>query len=61
MPFDFSLPPRVEQWRDRITRFVDDVVIPGEQDGGARSCEVHRMSIAKRAVRRARAHAGHGD
>jgi acyl-CoA dehydrogenase len=38
MPFDFSLPPRVEQWRDRITQFVDDVVIPREQDaftGGA--------------------------
>jgi acyl-CoA dehydrogenase len=32
MPFDFSLSPRVIQWRDRITRFVDDVVIPREQD-----------------------------
>jgi acyl-CoA dehydrogenase len=36
MAFDFSLPPRVEQWRDRITRFVDDVVIPREQDAFAR-------------------------
>jgi alkylation response protein AidB-like acyl-CoA dehydrogenase len=32
MPFDFSLPPRVIDWRDRITRFVDNVVIPREQD-----------------------------
>jgi acyl-CoA dehydrogenase len=35
MPFDFSLSPRVIQWRDRITRFVDDVVIPREQDAFA--------------------------
>jgi acyl-CoA dehydrogenase len=35
MAFDFSLPPRVEEWRDRITRFVDDVVIPREQDAFA--------------------------
>lgn len=35
MPFDFSLTPRVEQWRDRITGFVDDVVIPREQDAFA--------------------------
>jgi acyl-CoA dehydrogenase len=32
MAFDFSLSPRVIEWRDRITRFVDDVVIPREQD-----------------------------
>jgi acyl-CoA dehydrogenase len=32
MPFDFSLSPRVIEWRDRITRFVDEVVIPREQD-----------------------------
>ena len=32
MPFDFSLSPRVIDWRDRITRFVDNVVIPREQD-----------------------------
>jgi acyl-CoA dehydrogenase len=31
MAFDFSLTPQVEQWRDRIRRFVDDVVIPREQ------------------------------
>jgi len=31
MSFDFSLAPRVEEWRDRITRFVDDVVVPREQ------------------------------
>jgi acyl-CoA dehydrogenase len=29
---DFSLSPRVEQWRDRIRQFTDDVVIPREQD-----------------------------
>jgi acyl-CoA dehydrogenase len=35
MAFDFSLSPRVEEWRDRITRFVNDVVIPREQDAFA--------------------------
>jgi alkylation response protein AidB-like acyl-CoA dehydrogenase len=30
--FDFSLSPCVEEWRDRIRRFVDEVVIPREQD-----------------------------
>jgi acyl-CoA dehydrogenase len=36
--FDFSLSPRVTQWRDRIRDFVDEVVIPREQEafaGGA--------------------------
>jgi alkylation response protein AidB-like acyl-CoA dehydrogenase len=33
--FDFSLSPRVTEWRDRITEFVDDVVIPREQDAFA--------------------------
>lgn len=32
MSFDFSLSPRVEQWRDGIRQFVDEVVIPREQD-----------------------------
>jgi alkylation response protein AidB-like acyl-CoA dehydrogenase len=32
MSFDFSLPPRVTEYRDRIARFLDDVVIPREQD-----------------------------
>jgi alkylation response protein AidB-like acyl-CoA dehydrogenase len=31
MPFDFALSPRVIEWRDRIERFVDEVVIPREQ------------------------------
>lgn len=31
MAFDFSLSARVEEWRDRITRFVDEEVIPREQ------------------------------
>ena len=57
MSFDFSLAPRVEEWRDRITRFVDDVVIPREHGAS----EVRQMPIAKRAARRARAQAGHGD
>jgi len=44
MAFDFSLPERVEQWRDRFRIY----------DGAS---EVHRMWIAKRAARRARADA----
>jgi acyl-CoA dehydrogenase len=31
MAFDFSLSARVQEWRDRITRFVDEEVIPREQ------------------------------
>ena len=31
MAFDFSLPPRVEEWRDRIADFVAEVVVPREQ------------------------------
>ncbi|MCU1657597.1 MAG: acd [Pseudonocardiales bacterium] len=31
MSFDFSLSPRVEDWRDRIRQFIDDTVIPREQ------------------------------
>jgi acyl-CoA dehydrogenase len=31
MPFDFSLSSRVVAWRDRIGRFIDDVVVPREQ------------------------------
>lgn len=31
MAFDFTLSARVEEWRDRITRFVDEEVIPREQ------------------------------
>jgi alkylation response protein AidB-like acyl-CoA dehydrogenase len=30
--FDFTLSPRVEEWRDGIARFVKDVVIPREQE-----------------------------
>jgi acyl-CoA dehydrogenase len=37
--FDFSLSPRVEQWRDRIRCFVDDVVIPREQDAFERGAD----------------------
>jgi alkylation response protein AidB-like acyl-CoA dehydrogenase len=39
MSFDFSIPPRVAEWRDRITRFVDDVVIPREQDAFAKGAD----------------------
>jgi hypothetical protein len=35
MPFDFSLSPRVAQWRDRIAEFVAGVVIPREQEAFA--------------------------
>jgi acyl-CoA dehydrogenase len=35
MSFDFALTPRVEEWRDRITQFVDEVVIPREQEAFA--------------------------
>jgi acyl-CoA dehydrogenase len=35
MTFDFSLTERVEQWRDQITAFIDEVVIPREQDAFA--------------------------
>jgi acyl-CoA dehydrogenase len=31
MPFDFTLSPRAVEWRERIENFVDDVVIPREQ------------------------------
>jgi alkylation response protein AidB-like acyl-CoA dehydrogenase len=39
MSFDFSIPQRVAQWRDRITGFVDDVVIPREQDAFAKGVD----------------------
>ena len=39
MSFDFSIPPRVAEWRDRITGFVDDVVIPREQDAFAKGVD----------------------
>ncbi|TKA04623.1 acyl-CoA dehydrogenase family protein [Actinacidiphila oryziradicis] len=32
MSFDFSLTPRVEEWRGRIAEFVGGVVIPREQE-----------------------------
>jgi acyl-CoA dehydrogenase len=39
MSFDFSLTPRVEEWRDRITEFVDEVVIPREQEAFAKGVD----------------------
>ena len=39
MSFVFSIPPRVAEWRDRITGFVDDVVIPREQDAFAKGVD----------------------
>jgi len=36
MSFDFSISPRVAEWRDRITGFVDDVVIRRERDAFAK-------------------------
>jgi alkylation response protein AidB-like acyl-CoA dehydrogenase len=35
MGFDFSVAPRTAQWRDSIRAFVDDVVIPVEQEAFA--------------------------
>lgn len=31
MPFDFAIDPLVQEWQERIARFVADVVIPQEQ------------------------------
>jgi acyl-CoA dehydrogenase len=39
MSFDFSISQRVAQWRDRITGFVDDLVIPREQDAFAKGVD----------------------
>ncbi len=35
MALDYSLPARVEEWRDRIADFVADVVVPHEQEAFA--------------------------
>lgn len=35
MAFDFSVAPRVAEWRDRIATFVREVVIPREQEAFA--------------------------
>jgi len=32
MPFDFTLSPRAGAWRGRIAEFIDEVVIPREQE-----------------------------
>jgi alkylation response protein AidB-like acyl-CoA dehydrogenase len=39
MSFDFSISPRVAEWRDHITGFVDDAVIPHEQDAFAKGVD----------------------
>jgi acyl-CoA dehydrogenase len=65
MAFDFSLPPRVEQWRDRITRFVDEVVIPREQEAFASGVDdalrKELQQEAKAAARRAHGQDRHGE
>ncbi len=53
MPFDFSLSPRVEEWTTRIRQFVDDVVVPREQeifrDGLTDAVRVDLQSAARAA------------
>jgi acyl-CoA dehydrogenase len=39
MAFDFSISPRVAQWQLNIARFIDDVVIPREQDAFANGAD----------------------
>jgi len=53
MAFDFSLTPRVEEWRDRITRFVDDVVIPREQEAFTKGLDDELRVELQRAAKEA--------
>jgi hypothetical protein len=59
MSFDFSLTPRAEECRDRITEFVDEVVIPREQEAFTKGVddELHMIASAgqREKYRRARA------
>jgi acyl-CoA dehydrogenase len=53
VPFDFSLSPRVTDWRDRIAEFVATVVIPAEQDAFAHGVDDdlrRRLQSAARAA-----------
>lgn len=52
--FDFSLSPRVTEWRDQIRQFIDDVVIPREQDIFARGLD----DTARRELQKAGKEAG---
>ena len=54
MTFDFSLSPRVTEWRDAIRTFIDDVVIPREQDIFARGLD----DTARRELQKAGKDAG---
>jgi acyl-CoA dehydrogenase len=52
MGFDFTLSPRVEDWRDRIAAFVADVVVPREQEafsGGVTDALRRELQAAARA------------
>jgi acyl-CoA dehydrogenase len=53
MAFDFSLSARVEEWRDRITRFVDEEVIPREQAAFADGVDDVLRKDLQRAARQA--------
>ena len=53
MAFDFSLTPRAEEWRDRITRFVDDVVIPREQEAFTKGLDDELRVELQRAAKEA--------
>jgi acyl-CoA dehydrogenase len=51
--FDFTLAPRVAEWRDRIAVFVRDVVIPREQEAFARGVDDHLRRELQAAARAA--------
>jgi len=53
MPFDFSLSPRVAQWRDRIAEFVAGVVIPREQEAFANGLDDELRRELQQAARSA--------
>ncbi|HUR73350.1 MAG TPA: acyl-CoA dehydrogenase, partial [Sporichthya sp.] len=39
MALEFSLPERVMEWQDRIRDFVEEVVVPREQEAFARGAD----------------------
>jgi alkylation response protein AidB-like acyl-CoA dehydrogenase len=61
MSFDFSLTPRVEEWRDRITEFVDEVVIPREQEAFTKGVDDDLRTDLQRQAKTAGLRAPDGD
>jgi alkylation response protein AidB-like acyl-CoA dehydrogenase len=51
--FDFSLSPRVDEWRQRIRRFVDEIVVPREQELFAAGIEDKARTQLQEAARAA--------